>query len=124
MKKLIVLVLILGIGSMTSNLSAQENRDTKTQDAKKGGFAVGGFDASRKETKDVKRSVNMNEEAEVSEKSMEEMPPMPAEEQMAAPAPPPAANKAIESKRPEGFKGKAYKSGKQKPKKNQKPKDK
>jgi hypothetical protein len=73
MKKIIVILLLTGIGAFTSNLSAQENSDAKTQEAKKGGFGVGGFDASRQESaKSVKRSVNLNDEAEVSEKAVME----------------------------------------------------
>jgi|WetSurMetagenome_2_1015567.scaffolds.fasta_scaffold73674_2 hypothetical protein len=118
MKRLIVLLFFICIGAFTSNLSAQENRDTKTQEAKKGGFAVGGFDASRQESaKTVKRSVNMNDEAEVSEKAVME--------EAAAPAPPvEAMPAAAPAPVPEKKEGNAYGKEKQKSKKDSKSKGK
>jgi hypothetical protein len=114
MKSLIVLLLFVCLGAFTTNLSAQENRNAKTQEAKKGGFAVGGFDASRQESaKTVKRSVDMNEEAEVSEKSEveEAVPPTTPAEAMPAAAPAPV---------PEQKEGNAAGKDKPKSKKNHK----
>jgi hypothetical protein len=74
MKKLLTLILILCAGVISGNAFGQ---DTKKQEERKGGIAVGGFDNTRQD-KAVKRSVEVSEEAAPVEKAAEAMPPEPA----------------------------------------------
>ncbi len=71
MKKLLILVLILGIGGFSGIAFGQENK-TKEKD-RKGGFAVGGYDNTRQEKDKVvtKRSVELPADDQQAEKAAE-----------------------------------------------------
>lgn len=100
MKKLLTLVIILCIGVFSGHVFGQQNDTQKNE--KKGGFAVGGYDNARKTQEVKKRSVDINEEVEVSEKAAEAIepppPPPPAPEQAASPVPAGGKDKKIKDK--------------------------
>ncbi len=103
MKRFLILALVLCVGAFSGYVSGQQ-KDTQKNE-KKGGFAVGGYDAAKQQqTQEVKkRSVNLNEEAEAAEKAAEVVPPP-----IQAPPPPPPptpAQKAKEADK-EGLEGK------------------
>jgi hypothetical protein len=101
MKKLLIIVLILGIGGFSGLAFGQEAK-AKEKD-RKGGFAVGGYDNTRQE-KDkavTKRSVELPDDDQQAEKAME-VEKVPAAAPAQAPAP-----QASEAKPQNEDKGKA-----------------
>jgi len=86
MKKLLILVLILGIGGISGIAFGQETKGKEKE--RKGGFAVGGYDNTRQE-KDkavTKRSVELPADDQPAEKAVE-VEKVPAAEPAQAPAP-------------------------------------
>ena len=114
MKKLLILVLIFGIGVISGKTFGQETKEKEKE--RKGGFAVGGYDNTRQEQDKAvtKRSVSLPAEGEQAEKAAEV-----EKEPAAIPAQAPAPQEA-ESITQKEDKGNAY--GKEKAKKEKKDK--
>ena len=74
MKKIVTMVLILCLGAFFIQLSGQQANTQKNE--KKGGFAVGGGDNTRQQEV-KKRSIDLDEEVEASEKAEEAVPALP-----------------------------------------------
>ncbi len=104
MKKLIILVIVFCIGAFSAHVFGQQENTQKNE--KKGGFAVGGYDNAKKTQEVKKRSVDIGEEAEVSEKAAESVapppPPPPVPEQAAAPVPDREKDRKIKDKENKG----------------------
>ncbi len=76
MKKIMVLVLMLGICLFSGKAFGQESKEKEKEKDRKGGYAVGGYDNTRQEQDKVvtKRSVNLPVEGEQAEKAVEAAP--------------------------------------------------
>ncbi len=101
MKKLFVIWLILGLAVFTGRAFGQDTQ--KNDDNRKGGFAVGGYDQSRKAAA-TKKSVQLRgieketETDKAAEEGVKQNAPMPETKPLPAPAPAPAAAPAKQAK--------------------------
>lgn len=80
------MVLVLCIGAFSGHVFGQQTDAQKNE--KKGGYAVGGYDAA-KQSKEVKRSIEIKEDVEAQQKEEVALPPAPAEPAQVPPPPPP-----------------------------------
>jgi hypothetical protein len=109
MKKLFAFIIVISIVILTGSAFGQDA--TKNKNDKKGGFAVGGYDQSRK-AKEPTRSIIVKEEAEKSEKDVEAEKSNEDGVKAEAPAPAMEAKEAPAAVRPKekekGKQGNAY----------------
>lgn len=94
MKKLLTMVLVLCLGASFTNVFGQQTDGGKNE--KKGGFTVGGYN-NAKQMEVKKRSIEINEQAEKTEKS---------EDAAVPPPPPPPAQAPLPDSVPAPEKGK------------------
>jgi hypothetical protein len=109
MKKLMTIVLVLCIGAFSGHAFGQQPNAQKNE--KKGGFAVGGYDEA-KPSKEVKRSIDINEEVEAPQKAEEALPSPPAAPAQVLPSP---VNENTNKVKEKDAQGNAYGTDKQEP---------